>query len=270
VTRVDVLIPTCGRPYGLAVTLACLVGQTHRDLRVIVSDQTEGDDPLTRPEVVAVVRVLRLRGHDVELHRHLPRRGLGEHRQFLLHRCTAPYCLFLDDDVILEPDVIERLHATIAAEACGLVASGLIGPSFESDVRPDQQAFEPWAGRVAPELVEPGSPAWERHRLHSAANLLHVQRALDIPAGTSLRYRLAWAGGCVLYDAAKLRSVGGFSFWPELPSVHCGEDVLAELRVMAAYGGCGIMPSGAFHQELPTTIPDRDADAPRLLPVRDG
>jgi hypothetical protein len=36
---------------------------------------------------------------------------------------------------------------------------------------------------------------------------------------------------------------------------------------MARHGGCGIMPSGAFHQELPTTVPIRDVDAPRVLPI---
>jgi GT2 family glycosyltransferase len=266
-SAIDVLIPTRARPAALAVTLACLIGQTRRGFRVVVSDQTEAGDPFARGELLSVVRVLRLRGNAVELHRHLPRRGLAEHRQFLLEQVTAPYCLFLDDDVILEPDVLERLHAAIVEERCGLVACGLIGPSYEHDVRPDQQAFERWEGRVEPEVVTPSSAAWERHHLHSAANLLHVQRALGIPPGTSLRYRLAWAGGCVLYDAAKLREAGAFSFWTELPDDHCGEDALAQLRVMARHGGCGIMPSGAFHQELATTVPSRSVDAPHVLPI---
>jgi hypothetical protein len=70
-----------------------------------------------------------------------------------------------------------------------------------------------------------------------------------------------------MYDAAALRDAGGFSFWRELPPVHAGEDVLAQLRVMATHGGCGIMPSGAYHQELPTTVPDREVNAPLVLPV---
>jgi hypothetical protein len=70
----------------------------------------------------------------------------------------------------------------------------------------------------------------------------------------------------VLYDAAALRDVGGFSFWRELPPAHVGEDVLAQLRVIARHG-CGITPSGAYHQELATTVHDRRIDAARLLPV---
>ncbi|MBW4464558.1 MAG: hypothetical protein KME07_03835 [Pegethrix bostrychoides GSE-TBD4-15B] len=76
---------------------------------------------------------------------------------------------------------------------------------------------------------------------------------------------MAWVAGCVLYNTAKLRDVGGFEFWRELPTHHCGEDVLAQLRVMAKYGGCGILPAGVYHQELPTTLPDRSQDAPQLL-----
>src|SRR6185437_9109016 len=79
------------------------------------------------------------------------------------------------------------------------------------------------------------------------------------------KYHVAWIGGCVLYDAVALRESGGFTFWHELPPQHCGEDVLAQLRVMARFGGCGLIPSGAFHQELPTTIPFRDVDAPKAL-----
>jgi glycosyltransferase involved in cell wall biosynthesis len=264
---VDVLIPTCDRPAALAVTLAGLIGQTLRSFRVVVSDQSEPEPAFDAREVIAAVRVLRARGNDVALHRHLPRRGLAEQRQFLLDQVTAPHCLFIDDDVILEPDLLERMHRTIVQERCGLVGCGLIGLSYVDDVRPEQQFVEPWEGPVEPELVMPGGPAWHRVRLHSAANLYHVGRRLDLPPGTTLRYKLAWAGGCALYETAALRDAGGFSFWRSLPPVHAGEDVLAQLRVMARRGGCGILPSGAYHQELPTTVADRQVDAPWVLPT---
>ena len=264
---VDVLIPTCGRPAALAVTLTSLVSQTFHDFRVVVSDQTEDDEPLQRGEVRAVARVLRAHGHAVELLRHLPRRGLAEQRQFLLDQAVAPYALFLDDDLILEPDVVERLLRAIGEHQCGFVGAAVIGLSFLDDTRPHQQAIEFWEGPVRPETVEPGTPAWERHRLHNAANIYHVQQRLGLTGATQRVYKVAWVGGCVLYDTAKLRSVGGFQFWRELPSVHCGEDVLAQLRTMARHGGCGVIPSGVYHLELPTTVPDRRVDAPRVMPV---
>ncbi len=259
---VDVLIPTFRRPAALAVTLAGLLGQTWRPRRIVVSSQTPPPEPAIGPEAETVVRVLRSRGVPVEVHRHLPRRGMAEHRQSLLDRADAPLGLFLDDDILLAPDLLERMVGALTRERCGFVGSAPIGLSYVGDVRPHQEAIELWDGPVRPERIEPGGPAWDRHTVHNAANLEHLRARL----GDSDRlYRVAWVGGCVLYDVGKLRAAGGFEFWRELPEVHAGEDVLAQLRVLERFGGAGLFPSGAYHLELPTTIPDRQHDAPWLL-----
>lgn len=270
VLEVDVLVPTCRRPAALAVTLAGLTAQTLPRFRVVVSDQSDparDADPFTAGEVLTAVRLLRARGRPVELHRHLPRRGLAEHRQFLLDAARGRYALFLDDDVLLEPEVLARLVRVIREQGCGFVGAPLVGLSHLDDVRPHQQAVTAWDGPVQPEQVVPGDPAWDRHHLHSAANAWHVAERLGVTDSRPLVYRVAWVGGCVLYDVAALRAAGGFSFWTELPADHCGEDVLAQLRVMARSGGCGVLPSGAYHQQLPTTVPDRTVDAPLVLRV---
>ena len=263
--RLDVLVPTYRRPGALAVTLAGLVGQSERDFRVVVSDQSEEDGSTDGAEASALVRILRARGQEVELHRRRPRRGMAEQRQFLLDRAEAPFALFLDDDVLLLPDAVEVLLDAIDEERCGFVGFGLVGASFAHDVRPDEQEITFWRGPVRPERVRPGEPAWERHRLHNAANLLHLERRLGARLNGGRRYKVAWIGGCVLYDVGKLRAAGGFEFWRTLPREHAGEDVLAQLRVMERFGGCGLLPSLAYHQELPTTVPDRSIDAPRVL-----
>jgi len=264
---IDILIPTYRRPAALAVTLTSLCAQTFRDFQVIISDQTEDTDPLTSGEVLAALRVLNAHGHPIQTHKHLPRCGMAEQRQFLLDRATAPYTLYLDDDLILEPWVVSCLLKVIQEENCGFVGSAVIGLSFRNDVRPHQQHVEFWEGSVQPEVIRSGTHQWERYRLHNAANIYHVQQQMKLTPEQPRKYRVAWIGGCVLYDTAKLRSVGGFGFWQDLPSNHCGEDVLAQLRVMASYGGCGVMPSGVYHQELPTTIHDRSMDAPQLLSI---
>lgn len=264
---VDILIPTFCRPAALAVTLTSLCAQTFGDFRVIISDQTEDRDTFETGEVCAALRVLGLHGHSIETHKHLPRRGVAEHRQFLLDRAQAPFALFLDDDLILEPGTVERLVSAIKREKCGFVGQAVIGPSYIGDERPEEQDITFWEGPVVPETVLPDSLAWRRHQLHNAANLYHVQQRLKLPTKQYRAYRVAWIGGCVMYDTAKLRAIGGFEFWRELPKAHCGEDVLAQLRVMARFGGCGIVPSGVYHQELPTTITNRQINAPRVLGV---
>ena len=268
--QVDVLIPTCDRPAALAVTLGCLIGQTHPALRVVVSDQGERVDADAVPEVRAVGTVLALAGRPVEIRKHLPRQGMAEQRQFLLDQTTAPYALFLDDDVITEPDLIERMVRAIRRHGCGLIGSFVNAPSAVDsakpvDTPPPDLALELWEAEVRPELVTPDSPEWGRHRLHFAAYLHHLGCQLGISKDDERVYKIAWSGGCVLFDVEKLRSVGGFSFWEELPPEHCGEDVLAQTRVMEAYGGAGLVPSGAWHQEVPTTVTEREVDAPLVL-----
>jgi hypothetical protein len=213
-----------------------------------------------------MARVLRIQGRRVELLRHLPRRGLAEQRAFLLGRSAARYVLFLDDDVWLTPGTVTRLRGALQTLRCGLVGAAVQGLSYLDDVRPHQTAcYEEWPGRPTPERITPGSRAWGRASLHNAANLTHIERRLDLAPGEWRAYKIAWVGGCVLFDRAKLVGCGGFDFWPSLPTEHVGEDVAAQLRVLARHGGAGIVPSGAIHLEAPTTMPVREVDAPRVL-----
>lgn len=262
---VDVLIPTCNRPAGLAVTLTSLCSQTFKDYRVIVSDQSDGFDVADLGEVKAPVRVLQAHGHEVRILKHLPRRGMAEQRQFLLDQVTAPYALFIDDDLILEPWLIQNMLAALREEQIGFVGSAVIGLSFANDVRPHQQAIEFWDGPVQPETIVPNGHGWDRWMLHNAANIYHIQERLGLSRHNQRKYKVAWVGACAMYDTAKLRDVGGYNFWRELPPEHAGEDALAQMRVMAKYGGCGIIPSGAYHMELPTTVIERKVDAPKVL-----
>ena len=247
------------------MTLTSLLAQTYRDFRIVVSDQTEPEASFDQGEVATAVRLHELHRREVLLHRRLPRLGLADQRGFLLQQSDAPYVLFLDDDLLLDPPVIGRLLATIQEHGCGFVGAPPIGLSYRDDVRPQEQHLEAWDGRVRPEVVVPGSPQWQRYRLHNAANPLHVQQSLRLTDGDRLAYKVAWIGGCVLYDRRKLLAAGGFDFGVQLPVEHAGEDALAELRVMALFGGCGILPSGVYHLELPTTVPNRAYDAPREL-----
>lgn len=264
IDRLDVLIPTFERPCALPVTLTSLAYQDHRAFRIIVADQSH--EPVAiAPEVQAAILFLHHRGIAIEIVRNVPRRGLAQQRQFLLDRSNSAQILFLDDDLILEPWVIGQMTQALTASGCGFIGSAVIGLSYAEDHRPHEQAFEFWPDDVQPERIDPGCSAWSRHKLHNAANLLHVQQAHGLTPNTSRLYKIAWTGGCVLYDRAKLVAAGGFEFWRQLPTIHAGEDVQAQRQVMARFGGAGIMPSGVYHQELETTIPDRTCDAPHVI-----
>lgn len=259
---VDVLIPACDRPAELAVTLAGLAAQSHPSFRVVVSDQSEGRPGWDHPAAAAMVRVLRAGGREVAVLQHLPRRGLAEHRQFLFEHSTADRCLFLDDDIWLEPDALERLQAALDRLGCGFVGMAPQGLSYLGDKRPGETAaFQPWDGPVQPEKIRPGTPAFDRWPLHNAANLTHLAAELGLEPGQWLAYRVAWMGGCAMYRRTALDDAGAFRFWTRLGPDHAGEDVLAQWRVMEKAGGAGIMPSAAVHLESPTTVTERSVEA---------
>ncbi len=263
---VDVLIPTIGRTAELAVTLAGLAAQDAPLFSVIIADQSPDDAVASHPSVRSMTRVLEAQGRSVRVIRRAERRGLAEQRQFLLDRADAPYVLFLDDDVWLEPDALERMHTAIRSLRCGLVGQAVQGLSHLDDDRPsERETFELWHGEVRPERIRPDSPEYERWRLHNAANLTHLAAELDLEPGEWRAYRIAWIGGCTLYDRRVLVEAGGFDFWQALPAVHAGEDVAAQWRVMERRGGAGIVPSGAVHLEAPTTVPDRRVNVTEVV-----
>jgi GT2 family glycosyltransferase len=258
---VDVLVPTAGRVTELAVTLAGLAAQDSPAFSVVISDQSNTGAAAEDPSVRAMLRVLEAQGRPTKYLRHELRAGLAEHRQFLLEQSSAEYVLFLDDDVWLEPGTIERLHTAIRSLGAGFVGASMQGLSYLGDVRPHEQtAFEPWQGTVLPERVRRGSPAFERWRLHNAANISHIAAGSGLAEGEWLAYRIAWVAGCVLFRRQSLVDAGGFDFGAEVPATASGEDVAAQWRVMDTEGGAGIIPSGAVHLESPTTVPVRDVD----------
>jgi GT2 family glycosyltransferase len=259
---VDVLIPTIGRTAELAVTLAGLAAQDSPAFRVVVSDQSTDAAATAHPAVNAMLRVLRAQGRPVDVLRHPERRGLAEHRQFLLDHARAPAVLFLDDDVWLEPAALQRMHDALRELRCGFVGQAVQGLSYLEDRRDHERTtLELWDGAVEPERVRPDTPAHGRWPLHNAANLAHAAADLEIPAAGWRAYRIAWVGACVLFDRAALLACGGFEFWRDLPADHAGEDVVAQWRVMERFGGAGILPSGAVHLESPTTVTDRRVEA---------
>jgi GT2 family glycosyltransferase len=265
---VSVLIPTYEREEPLIMTLSGLASQTVTDLQVVVASQ--GRHKAQESSVAqAVGRIIEARGGSVEWHHREPR-GIAEQRHFLLGRAKAEPVLFLDDDVYMEPFVIERLLSVLEAERCGFVGAFPTGLTFLNDVRPEQQVFEPWEGPVRPEAFEKDGPGWQRWHLHRAANLYHLAQRLALPPGEFLRYKVAWISACVLYSREKLLEVDGFSFWTQLPRYHKAEDIVVQNLLMRRFGGCGIVPSGTYHAEVETTTSPEEAEEADAVDLLSG
>jgi GT2 family glycosyltransferase len=267
IKSINILIPTYNRLEALGITLTSLYYQSEKDFDVIIADQSLNDDLEKDNSIQTIIRLFQVQGNHVTILKNLPRRGMAQQRQFLLDRSEAPHSVFLDDDVILEPYVIKNMLQVLQKYNCGFTGCAVIGLSYRNDWRSHQHDIEFWENGVAPEYIIPGSTEWERYVLHNAANIYHVQDKFKINPDIPVAYKVAWVGGCVMYDTEKLREAGGFTFWETLPESHCGEDVLAQLRVMKKYGGCGVLPSGVYHQELETTVLDRKINAPEYLEI---
>jgi glycosyltransferase involved in cell wall biosynthesis len=252
---VDVLLPTINRLPSLIMCLSGLSGQCHTNFRLIVSDQSEepARDNIT---VQSLLRIIEARGGTVEWHYRVPSQGIAEQRNFLLSQTAARYVLYLDDDVWMEPQVLDLLIRKIEEQKCGFVGAFPNGLSYRDDFRPHQQQIEFWDEPVHPETILPDSPEWQRNLLHRAANLYHV--SLQIPKGEWRLYKVAWIAACILYDREKLLEIGGFQFWDRLPRYQSGEEVLVQNLMMRRWGGCSLIPSGTYFSELPSTVLNQD------------
>ena len=126
------------------------------------------------------------------------------------------------------------------------------------------ETFSRGGRQVEPERIRKGDPAWERWRLHNAANVQHLLDRLPPGALDATRRgsRTRSRGSRLrAVPADALRDVGGFGFSADLPPNLRGEDVVTQLQVAETAGGAGLLPSGAWHLELPTSIEDRSVDA---------
>ena len=114
----------------------------------------------------------------------------------------------MDDGIFLEADLLGRLVGGLRASGGAFLGSSVIDLRFRDEHRPDEEVIEFWDGPVRPEEIGVDSRAWARRKVHRGANLQHLRERL--PRTRDRLYHVADIGGCVLYDTAKLRSVGGF------------------------------------------------------------
>lgn len=251
---VDVLIPTTGPPASLAATLSSLANQRYPSFRVMAARPPK--DEAAEPELAGLVGVLETSGHAVRFVDAQAKPRDGGRVQALLDRAAAEYVLVVDDGVFLEADLLGRLVGGLRASGGALLGSSVIDLRFRDEHRPDEEAIEFWDGPVRPEEIGVDSRAWARRKVHRGANLQHLRERL--PRTRDRLYHVADIGGCVLYDMAMLRSVGGFrprGDHGRHPSTPLSTTSATQLRLLDRYGGAGLFPSGAYRLTPISTEP---------------
>lgn len=114
----DILIPSFDGDKYLPLCLTALARSTVRPRRVVIGPEGawNGD---------RIVDLARYLGLDIDIHHSSTRLGLAKNRARLLRESGSDLVLWLDDDVLVSPDSIERLTALVMelGRTCSVLTS---------------------------------------------------------------------------------------------------------------------------------------------------
>lgn len=148
--KLAVIIPTRGRDACLRQTLADLADQTAKNFEIWVVDQN--DSPLENLKDI----VKQVPFH----HEKMPPLGSHAGRNYAIFRTKAPLCLFVDDDVRVEKDFVEK-HMTAHQKALpqiGCIVGKVVQPKdglTEADMNAQGKlaSYSPWSGKISGNFV---------------------------------------------------------------------------------------------------------------------
>ena len=115
--QIAIMVTYKDRPKELAMLLESLYYQTNKDFDIFIRDDVSGTPMGTYHFLNCILMRMKLAGHNIIINRNDFPHGVSKNRQALVEdvKNYGKYELFcrLDDDVILEPDYIERLLKVI-------------------------------------------------------------------------------------------------------------------------------------------------------------
>lgn len=210
IPSLTVAIPTKNRPVDLAITLESLWKQSVSFQQLVIIDQSDGDeskevvrsrvgsdsgDCLRQPEVCYV--------YEPSLS------GLTAARNRALQLVRTDVVLFLDDDVILEPDFIERILEAYSQFPQAIGVSGIV-----TNYTPPRGLYRVWST-----IFVRGPMRDDRQPVY--------WRAAQLTNGMPVR--VSRLGGGLM--SFKLEAIRGFQFDENLRGACEGEDVDFTVRL---------------------------------------
>jgi GT2 family glycosyltransferase len=121
-----VLIPTLNRPDDLSIAVETLLRQTRFPQELIIMDQSTSDESERLVRAMFAERPPEAAHFELRYTRDPSIRSLAVARNLLLDQNHCSIFLFLDDDVELEPDFVERLLEGYAEDTEATGISGII------------------------------------------------------------------------------------------------------------------------------------------------
>lgn len=136
--RTTIQIATKDRHSELAILLQSLRTQTYKDFDILIADESE--TPInTCHFLMSIIARIKHDGNKLEILRHYPSQGVCAVRNFLIDsdNFNNPLVCRLDDDVILEPDYLEKLHHGIKKgyDVMSGITPFCAAPLWERDVK---------------------------------------------------------------------------------------------------------------------------------------
>jgi len=139
-SRVSVIIPTKNRATDLAIAVQSLLGQTAPPAQLVIVDQSVDEVGFLRIKAL----LANMPGVELEYIRDTSIKGAATARNCAMERATGDVWLFLDDDVVLEPEFIERLLEVYGNDPKAEGVSGII-----TNYRPGPLPLRMWTAVFA-------------------------------------------------------------------------------------------------------------------------
>jgi GT2 family glycosyltransferase len=121
-----VLIPTLNRPHDLVIAVKTLLEQTRFPQELIIMDQSSSDESERQVRALFDMRPPKAACFELRYTRDPNIRSLALARNLLLDQNRCSIFLFLDDDVELEPEFVEKLMEAYAGDSGVTGISGII------------------------------------------------------------------------------------------------------------------------------------------------
>lgn len=191
--RVAVAIPTYNRAADLERAIESVLGQTHRNLELVVLDNASTDETET------VARTAAARDRRVRYVRQPRNLGLTANVNAAFRAGAAPYALVLADDDRLAPDYVERCLRALEDDPGCAVVSGSARYGAAEGVRMDLLDDDP-ARRVLAYLAQ----------VADNVSIYGVFRRAPLERALPMRNLLAgdWLLLCAVLYQGKLRTLG--------------------------------------------------------------
>jgi glycosyltransferase involved in cell wall biosynthesis len=144
--RVTIIIPTINRSKFAVRAVRGALGQTYRDIELIVSDDASTDDTIDRLREIQDPRLL--------LFEQKTRLGIIGNPDFCLTKASGEFCLMMGDDDLLLPTAIARLvEPFLRAQSSS--APYLLSASWCPCIVTDAEGTQLWITEGGPEFESP-------------------------------------------------------------------------------------------------------------------